>query len=319
MIDFTTNALIALWFACQEKSEINGKVVAINSDNTELFSTVGYGNLNQPIKNFLYQDDKLWKWVPSHLSDRIIAQQSVFVFGRGKIEETHYQAVKIDGGCKEEIRRELRNKFGINEQYLFSDFTGFALSNAHDRPYTDYTTEQYLSLGLEFVQRGDFENAIEACNKAISLDPENTSAYNIRGIAKDDSGDYLGAIADYDKAIEINPEYASAYFNRGNSKRNSGDTPGAITDYDKAIAINPEYASAYINRGNSKRNSGDTPGAITDYDKAIEISPDNSSAYINRGVAKNELGNNRGAIVDYNKAIEINPEHASAYFNRGKF
>ena len=105
LIDFTTNALIALWFACQEKSEQAGKVVAMTTDNTERYSIVSYRDLEKPIEEFLYKDNKLWKWTPSHLSHRIVAQQSVFVFGEGKIEETYYEAVKIDDGSKKKLAR----------------------------------------------------------------------------------------------------------------------------------------------------------------------------------------------------------------------
>ena len=104
LIDFTTNALIALWFACQGKKEKEGKVIAIRTDNTDLFSSISYKDLvyteNTSIEKFLYKN-KLWKWEPSHLSNRIMAQQSVFIFGQGKIKETHYKEVMIDGGSKD--------------------------------------------------------------------------------------------------------------------------------------------------------------------------------------------------------------------------
>ena len=83
LIDFTTNALIALWFACGGNSKEDGKVIAMATDNSERFSIVAYPDLQKPIETFLNQN-KLWKWVPSHLSNRIVAQQSVFVFGEGE-------------------------------------------------------------------------------------------------------------------------------------------------------------------------------------------------------------------------------------------
>ena len=43
LIDFTENALIALWFACRERPEKDGMVVAMATDDTETFSTVSYG------------------------------------------------------------------------------------------------------------------------------------------------------------------------------------------------------------------------------------------------------------------------------------
>ena len=53
LIDFTTNALVALWFACGGNSKRDGKVVALATDNPERFSRVDYPNLQNPIETFL--------------------------------------------------------------------------------------------------------------------------------------------------------------------------------------------------------------------------------------------------------------------------
>ncbi len=316
LIDFTTNALIALWFACWGKSERDGKVIAMATDDPERFREVTYEDLNKPITKFLNQS-KLWKWVPSHLSNRIVAQQSVFVFGEGKIDEKDYESIKIEGDSKKNILDELEKKFGITEQYLFSDFTGFSLSNAHDRPYSDYTAENHFYLGLRLQQQGDPEKARDHYDKAIELNPQFSEAYYNRGNARRASGDHQGAITDYDKAIELNPQFSGAYYNRGNARRASGDHQGAIADYGKAIELNPQDAEAYNNRGNARRASGDHQGAITDYDKAIELNPQDTKAYNNRGNARRASGDHQGAITDYDEAIKINPQDAEAYYNRG--
>ena len=124
LIDFTENALVALWFACQEESGKPGKVVAMETAESEDFSIVTYENLQDPIKEFLNQD-KLWEWTPSNLGNRIVAQGSFFVFGEGKIEERRYEEIRINRNSKQKIREELKEKFGISEESLFSDFTGF--------------------------------------------------------------------------------------------------------------------------------------------------------------------------------------------------
>ena len=318
LIDFTSNALVALWFACREKPEKAGKVVAMATDESEEFSIVAYDDLKKPIKEFLNKDN-LWKWQPSNLSNRIVAQNSVFVFGEGIIEKErwHYEEIKVDAGSKGEIKEELNEKFGISEESLFSDFTGFALSNTHDRPYSDYNAEDYLSLGLTFRQRRDFEKAIDAYDKALELASEDMRIFRNRGIAKRASGDISGAIADFDQAITLNPEYFEAYGGRGIAKRLSGDHQGAIADFDKVIELNPQSVLAYTNRGRTKRIMGDHQGAIADFDKVIELNPQSVLAYTNRGRTKRIMGDHQGAIAEFDKALELDPEHAQAYRHRG--
>ena len=286
LIDFTTNSLIALWFACQEKPdkdkpEKGGKVVAMPTDKIGIFSTVSYQDMKKPVVDFLHKD-KLWKWTPEHMSNRIVAQQSVFVFGHGKIEQAHYEEVKIDGISKEDIRNELRERFGITEQHLFSDFTGFALSNAHDRPYSDYAYKNYFDQGTEFYQRGDYTKAIDAYSQAIKLNPEFAPAYCNRGQAKfnllafgpvprtflesdfdwinyvnSPLPDFQEVMTDYDKAIELDTEYIDAYFFRGFAKHQLKDYKGAIPDYEKVIELNPQYPGASHNLDIARQESRD--------------------------------------------------------------
>ncbi len=160
LIDFTSNALIALWFACRDEGgQISGRVVAM-ADTPGRFSLVDPNHFSEDSVNFL-SEDKLWKWKPIHPSIRIVTQQSVFVFGPGKIDEKDYESVEINGGSKGKIREELARRFDIIEQHLFRDFTGFATSHAHDSPYRDYTADDYCSLGFTAQQQRFYGEAEE--------------------------------------------------------------------------------------------------------------------------------------------------------------
>ena len=313
LVDFTTNPLVALWFACQNIQQENGKVIAMRTDNIEEFAEVNYENLKSPIGKF-FEEGKLWKWRPSHQNNRILAQNSIFVFGQGEIQDRYYVSIEIEN--KEKIVEELQTKFGISELYLFSDLTGFSLSNAHDKPY-NYTLEDYFNLGVTFGQRGEYGMAIKYYTEAIKINPQLAEAYNNRGNAEHFLSNHLDAIKDYDEAIKVNSKYAQAYNNRGIAKRALGDNSGALKDYDEAIRINPQFAEAYNGRGNVKHILGNRIDAIKDYDKSIKITPQNFSAYNNRGNVKHTLGDSPGAIKDCDEAIRINPQFAEAYNNRG--
>ena len=316
LIDFTTSALIALWFACQEEEGKAGKVASMATDSIERFSTIRYEDLDKPIREFLDQG-KLWKWEPSGLNNRIVAQQSVFVFGEGRIEKSHCKEIIIAADCKKDIIDTLENSFGIRGQKLFNDLAGFARQNAHDQPYDKFSAQDLFTLGVSFHQRGEYQEAMARYGRAIELNPQDAYAYNNRGVAKNALGDHQGAIADFDNAIERNSQFAHAYNNRGVAKSDSGDHQGAVADFDKAIELDPEYAEAYNNRGITKYHFGQCLEAIADYDNAIELNPQHAGAYYNRGNAKGESGDHLGAIADYDKAIDLNPQHPHAYNNRG--
>ncbi len=166
LVDFTTNALVALWFACEKEPGKAGKVVAMATADSERFSVVSYERLKIPIEEFLHKNT-LWIWEPSGMNNRIIAQQSVFVFGEGRIEKGKYNEIEIHADGKQEIMETLEKSFGIAAQRLFNDFAGFALWNAYNKPYTDFTAEDFFSLGLLSQQQGDYEKALYFYEKVI--------------------------------------------------------------------------------------------------------------------------------------------------------
>ena len=316
LIDFTTSALIALWFACSKETDLEGKVVALATDDIDKFSTVSYEDLNKPVKELLIQR-RLWKWAPSGLNNRIVAQQSVLVFGEGRIDRSYHEEIRIAAAYKKDILETLGKSFGINEQKLFNDLAGFAQNNAHDQPYEPLSAERLFSLSIAFQQRGEYRQAIENYDGAIELDPQNPVFYNNRGTTKAALGEFRGAIADLDKAIELNPQYAAAYNNRGGAKNALGDRQGAIMDFGRAIDLDPADAGAYNNRGVAKIGLDDLQGAIADYNSSIELDPRNAFAYNNRGKTRRKMGDHQGAIADYDKAAELSPNFADIYNNRG--
>lgn len=316
LIDFTTNSLIALYFACREGSDSPGKVVAMSTDDVDRFTTIGYEDLNSPVSEFLNQG-KLWKWVPSGLDNRTVARQSVFVFGEGRIAEDCFEEIKIPAASKKEIVETLETSFGINEQKLFNDLAGFADINSHDRDYERFSAEDYHHLSLSFQQRGQTREALERINRAIEIGPPNPVFYNSRGITKGTLGDFQGAISDFSQAIELNPQDTAALNNRGNAKYWMGCYPEAIADYNRAIQLDPLDSGPYINCGNAKKASGDVRGAIADYNRAIELDPQSFLAYNNLGIARESLGDAQGAVDEYDRAIRLNPQYPDAYNNRG--
>ncbi len=317
LIDFTTNALIALWFACRDETpQTAGKVVAMATDDTGRFAIVGSDSMEKKIDTFL-DKGMLWKWEPSHLSTRIVTQQSVFVFGTGTIDATHYESTQIDGDSKGKIREVLQERFGITEQHLFSDFPGFALSHGHDRPYLDYTAGDYFSLGVKFYQQGEYEKARGFYDQALRLDSQNARVHNNSGLAKAALKDYPGALADYDAALRIEPQNAKARNNRGVTKAALKDYPGALADYDAALRIDPQNAKAHNNRRVAKAALEDYPGALADYAEALRIDPQNAGVYNNSGAAKAALEDYPGALADYAEALRIEPQSARVYNNRG--
>ena len=291
LIDFTTDYLIALFFAC---------------DGSDFHDKYGRLILWQKREDHFYQ-----VYQPREPRNRVIAQKSIFVRpDAGFIDPD--DVIIIPAELKQLLLNHLRDYHGISSETIYNDLHGFIKNHdIHESAYTAFYR------GLTYQNTGKYDKAIEQYDKSIELNPNYANAYNNRGTAKNSLGQHVEAIADYDEVIRLNPDHALAYTNRGVAKDSLREHKDAITDYNQAIRLKPDYAEAYNNRGVTKNGLGQHEKAIEDYDKAIRLNPDYALAYLNRGVAKNGLGKRDEAITDYDEAIRLNPDVAEAYLNRG--
>ena len=192
-----------------------------------------------------------------------------------------------------------------------------SIANITDKTNQETGARAWFSVGYLCGERADYKAALDACTKALRLDPNYAEAYYNRGVAKHALGQHQAALADYDAALHLNPNFAEAYNNRGSVKRALGQHQAAFADYDAALRLTPNYAEAYNNRGVAKYALGQHQAALADYDAALRLNPNDAAAYNNRGNAKDALGQHQAALADYDAALRLDPNFAASYNNRG--
>ena len=291
LIDFTTDYLIALFFACDGHHNEKGRVILLQK--------------NEAIKDWIKE--------PRNPQHRVIAQKSIFVRPpRGFIEPHDVGIVTIPADLKQPLLQYLRKYHGISTETIYNDLHGFIRHESiHHRAYIDFY------IGLSHQSSGELDRAIAAFTKAINFYPNFADAYFNRGFVYSQQGDFDPTIADYNRTIELKPDYADAYNNRGLAYKEQGDLNRAIVDFTRAIELKPDYTNAYNNRGFAYSRQGDFDRAIVDYTRAIELKPDYTLVYLNRGVVCGQKGDFDRAIADFTRAIELKPDYAEAYNNRG--
>ena len=259
LIDFSRSALVALWFACQQGSRggANGKVYAVRHDDMVRLKTVNPDLITKDIDYFLTPDENgrypLYQWQPKLQNNRIIAQQSVFVFSGAHIEAEAEWV--IDKNSKQDILIVLDKISGITEATIYPDFDGFSRLHAHNKPYIELDAQDYLRRGIEAAQNDNIDDTIEYYTEVIRLDPPDPSIIS------------------------------AAYYHRGYAHHRNGEVDRAITDYNENIRLNPNSAAAYNNRGYAYWKKGEFERAIEDYDRAIQIKSDNVLFYNNRAIS----------------------------------
>ena len=370
LIDFTRNALVALWFACEQIAtaesqetkkktdsrdkveETDGKVYAVRIDDPARFRTITSELLEKDIDYFFVEDENgrypLYQWQPKLQNNRIIAQQSVFIFGGAKIEAVDECIISRNG--KQDLLRTLNKLAGITEATIYPDSDGFARLHVQNNPDFEPDPQGYLQRGIEAHQKGEREEAITSYTTVISPPPDDGAqppdndilswAHYHRGTAymsEDPSESAVDlAIEDFTEAIQLKEqlidsitetparvrrlqkELAKVYISRGTArywKQDEFDT--AIIDYTDAIELDPEYAEAYNYRGIAYLSNGDFDNAIADYTEAVELDPEFTDAYKDRATAYFASSDFDNAITDYTKAIQLDPDDINTYNYRG--
>ena len=331
LIDFTSNPMVALWFACNGSHSNDGAVFLLSRSTTKKVDTSG--DLNERIQSY-YEEDAIWSWEPPQRGDRIEAQDSVFVLGVPVISRLIMKELIVQADSKREILTHLETIWKVNEEELYPDFPGFAVANASNKAYDVSRSVSYwqehirlasnrnekakasYNCGVAYSAIREARNAVKQYTAAIELKPE-ARAYGNRGLAWAELGDHIKAIANYDRALCINPQYAIAYNNRGSAKNELDRPDEAIVDFNRALSIDPDLAGCYVNRGSAKTNLKRYEEAIQDYDAALRIHPEFAEAHFSRGMTRIDQERYVDAIADFDSAIAIDPEYADAFINRG--
>ena len=219
LIDFTRNAQVALYFACEKDPKWekrsqdsgnppDGKVYATRNDPLKL-KKVTPNLLKEKVDYFFPRfqpygrDRQLYHWEPGYQNNRIIAQHSVFVFGDYEFDEN--DACIVEESCKENILIELERVSGITPTILYPDFDGFASLHREGRPYTELSASDYFRRAERAYSEAQYEEAIANYDKVIELDPQDSEAYEWRAVAKIQLGRDQEAIDDYNKMIGLDP------------------------------------------------------------------------------------------------------------------
>lgn len=133
--------------------------------------------------------------------------------------------------------------------------------------------EVNAELGMQYMQKGDYEIALEKFERALDADPRHVDALNGLGLLRARLGQNDKAEANFRRAIAIAPDNSAALNNYGQFLCLQGRHEDGQKQFLKAVE-NPLYklpAVAYSNAGTCARAAGDLHKAETHFRAALEI------------------------------------------------
>ena len=172
-----------------------------------------------------------------------------------------------------------------------------------------------LDLGIRYIQRKEFNEAIKIYEKILTEHPNNFDANLNLGTIFAQSNNLKKATELWAKAIKINPEIPDAHNNLASIYIRLGEYDKASKHIKEAIRINPKFSLAYNNLGMLKTNTGFLEEGKSNFLKAIELDPKNIMAFYNLANLYQKLNDIENSENFYIKAIGINPMFFEAYNN----
>ena len=171
LIDFTTDFLIAIFFACVSHPTKDGRVILLR-------------------KSERMEDERLIR--PQNPRHRVIAQKSVFLYPPdGFIDVSENDIVYIPSKLKIEMRKYLRKHHNISSETIYNDLHGVIRNQK-----VHYTANKEFYFGVTFQYRGNnaeknsssrrekYQKAITHYERAIEQDSGYSEAYYHIGVCR---------------------------------------------------------------------------------------------------------------------------------------
>lgn len=180
-------------------------------------------------------------------------------------------------------------------------------------PDTSSSELELMLYANELMETDSCEEAIDSFSRIIKSPTAESNyrvtAYNNRGVCRNEIGDYYRAISDFYVALEMNPNFYLAYVNLGESKNLIGDYKSAIDDLNYSIEHLANEKNAYGNRGFAYYNLGFSDKALEDFHKALSLDSLYEDSYF--GLASVYLYEQifDSALTYFNKLESINPSY----------
>ena len=304
LIDFTRNALVALWFACEKsdadgkvksdadgkvKSDADGKVFVINTTDEKAFWEINTDK-DKSIRKILEfktreidNDHKKDEPPKTHDTDKYQEAEFPTPEPSATLPNKPSFWYWTPAHLNERITAQhslflfgLPSSGDLNSEEILIESASKEQIRRELEELHDIREESLFPdfVGFAYTQRSDAPYPIPDAEE-----------YFLSGVKAGQQGQYSESIQDLTKAIDLDPNYAEAYAIRGGIYNIQGDYDRAIQDSTKTIDLNPDYAEAYAVRGMAYCSQGAYDCAIQDLTKTIKSNPDYAEAHFARAIA----------------------------------
>jgi predicted TPR repeat methyltransferase len=174
---------------------------------------------------------------------------------------------------------------------------------------TELSFEEALSLGVDMLRMGAFEDAERLYGTLRQIAPDDANVLHFSGVLAHRQGHTDEAIGLIERSLELQSDQADWHSNLGILYNAAHRFDDAIAAYERAIALAPDHVHAHNNLGVLLKGTGRPVEAEAAYRKAIEIDPQFIDGYHNLGVLLAGTNRTKEAVICYCKVTTLSPRH----------
>jgi Flp pilus assembly protein TadD len=171
------------------------------------------------------------------------------------------------------------------------------------------TPGSYNNEGVILKERGKLPQAIQAFEKALTIDPNLASAqWNLSDVLYAMGQDLERSDALLVRAVGGGvPDGSKLLIGRAIAYQRNGQPARSLKLMTAAVAASARDPELWLFRGRYRIESGDCRGAAEDFDHATALAPGNAAAHSASGLSRLCLGDRSGARRAFERSLEIDP------------
>ncbi len=173
--------------------------------------------------------------------------------------------------------------------------------------------------GVFHAQRKEYGEALRCLDQAIQLDSELPAAHSNRGrvlltLGREKAGE---ALKSFDRALKLKPDEIDTLRDKALALRALGRTQDELDIYKKMSELSKEEWGIWLRLGDLQLEVGDIKGAIASYEDSLKIKDDLVPAFIRRAIALAMDGQFDPALKSAETATKLEPKNPEAWLIRG--
>ena len=169
---------------------------------------------------------------------------------------------------------------------------------------SDENQPNYVDEGIALFRQRRFKEAAEKLEKAIDLEPEKTSLWNLHAQALASTGDYDEALKSIEVAVALDDSNFLNWQLKGTILMRKGDMEESKKIIDKSLELDKSSVT-YTLRGQVDYNLQNYEEALGFFEEALKLDPDNPLANHMKGLVLFIQGKHGEAIPFIEKALTV--------------